>query len=99
MPSMGIAGRAGNVNADPAFPGPYCLTERVRDGDVVPGGEVVADDERNSPVTQRSGTQPAGENGRMGDRPTGTVNGVIPFRFDYTAISLANRSGLPLSRE
>ena len=24
---------------------------------------------------------------------------LIPFRFDYTAISLANRSGLPLSRE
>ena len=24
---------------------------------------------------------------------------IIPFRFDYTAISLANRSGLPLSRE
>ena len=27
------------------------------------------------------------------------IGDVIPFRFDYTAISLANRSGLPLSRE
>ena len=66
------------MNADPACPGPYCLTERGRDGDVVPGGEIVAGDERNGPLTQRSGTQRAGENGRMGDRPTGTVDGVSP---------------------
>ena len=31
--------------------------------------------------------------------PASTVQELIPFRFDYTAISLANRSGLPLSRE
>ena len=78
IPSRPIARRAGNVNAGPAFPGPYCLTERGRDDDVVPGGGIVAGDGRNSPLTQRSGTQPAGENGRMGDRPTGPVDGVRP---------------------
>ena len=76
MPSRSIARRPGNVNAGPAFPRPYCLTERGRDDDVVPGGEIVAGDGRNSPVTQRSGTQPAGENGRMGDRPAGAINGM-----------------------
>ena len=64
------------MNAGPAFPGPHCLTERGRDEDVVPGGGIVAGDGRNSPLTQRSGTQPAGENGRMGDRPAGAINGM-----------------------
>ena len=64
------------MNADPTSPSPYCLTERGRDEDVVPGGEIVAGDERNGPLTQRSGTQPAGENGRMGDRPAGAINGM-----------------------
>ena len=82
MPSRSIARRPGNVNAKPASPGPYCLTERGRDEDVVPGGEIVAGDGRNCPLTQRSGTQPAGENGRMGDRPTGTVDGVSPAGTD-----------------
>ena len=52
--------------------------ERGRDGDVVPGGEIVADDGRNCPLTQRSGRERAGENGCMGDRPAGTINGVSP---------------------
>ena len=77
-PPNRAARRAGNVNAKPASPGPYCLTERGRDGDVVPGGGIVAGDGRNSPLTQRSGTHREGENGCIGDRPTGTVDGVRP---------------------
>ena len=70
--------RPGTWTPSPRSPGPHCLTERGRDEGVVPGGGIVAGDGRNGPLTQRSGTHREGENGCIGDRPTGTVDGVRP---------------------
>ena len=70
-------------------------------------GDTTFDFDENATGTVETFTVTDPEDDSISWRPLGIdrntfniVNGVlIPFRFDYTAISLANRSGLPLSRE